>query len=294
MPASRKTSDRRRRASASRAPAARHGTRRAPKRELPIGVFDSGIGGLTVVRALTKLLPDESMIYLGDTGRYPYGTKSADVVRRYSFENAQFLLDKGIKALVIACNTSSAVALDALQARVDVPIIGVIAPGAAAAAAATKNRKVGVIATEGTIRSGEYTRALRAARAELEIYTRACPLFVPLAEEGWIDNEVARRAAQLYLTSLSKSGIDTLILGCTHYPLLKTVIRHTMGGKVKLIDSGVATATVVRDVLAEQHLLCRTRSPESSFFVTDAPERFVKVASRFLGAQVDSAVQLER
>jgi glutamate racemase len=294
MPASRKSSDRARRASTSRTAGARSGTRRAPKRELPIGIFDSGIGGLTVVRALTKLLPDESMIYLGDTGRYPYGTKSADVVRRYSFENTQFLLDKGIKALVVACNTSSAVALDALRERVEVPIIGVIAPGAAAAAAATKNRKVGVIATEGTIRSGEYTRALRAARPELEIYTRACPLFVPLAEEGWVDNDVARRAAQLYLTSLSKSGIDTLILGCTHYPLLKTVIRHTMGAKVKLIDSGVATASVVRDVLAEADLLCRSRAPESSFFVTDAPERFVKVAGRFLGAQVDSAVQLER
>ncbi|MDX2170985.1 MAG: glutamate racemase [Deltaproteobacteria bacterium] len=294
MPATRKTSDRTRRASASRAPALRNGTRRAPKRELPIGIFDSGIGGLTVVRALTRLLPDESLIYLGDTGRYPYGTKSADVVRRYSFENAQFLLDKGIKALVVACNTSSAVALDALRAHVEVPIVGVIAPGAAAAAAATRNRKVGVIATEGTIRSGEYTRALRAERADLEIYTRACPLFVPLAEEGWVDNDVARRAAQLYLTSLSKSGIDTLILGCTHYQLLKTVIRHTMGAKVKLIDSGVATAAVARDVLAAHQLLRRTRGGESSFFVTDAPERFVKVAARFLGAQVDSAVQLER
>jgi glutamate racemase len=266
----------------------------AALRERPIGIFDSGIGGLTVVRALTKLLPDESLIYLGDTGRYPYGTKSADVVRRYSFENAEFLLDKNIKALVVACNTSSAVALDALETRVDVPILGVIAPGAAAAAAATKNRKVGVIATEGTIRSGEYTRALRHLRPDLEIYTRACPLFVPLAEEGWVDNEIAARAARLYLTSLSKSGIDTLILGCTHYPLLKSVIRATMGAGVKLIDSGVATASVVRQVLAERDLLRRGRGGEASFFVTDAPERFVKVAARFLGAQVDSAVQLER
>ena len=267
--------------------------RRAP-RQRPIGIFDSGIGGLTVVRALAKLLPDESLIYLGDTGRTPYGSKSADVVRRYSFENAEFLLDKGIKALVVACNTSTALALDALRQRLDLPIVGVIAPGAAAAARATKNRKVGVIGTEATIRSGEYTRALRQLRPELEIYTRACPLFVPLAEEGWVDNEVAARTARLYLTSLTKSGIDTLILGCTHYPLLKSVIRATMGAGVRLVDSGVATAAAVRDVLQEQDLLCRGRGAESSFFVTDSPERFVKVGARFLGAQVDSAVQLDR
>jgi glutamate racemase len=203
-------------------------------------------------------------------------------------------LEKGVKALVVACNTSTALALEALQQRVDVPIVGVIAPGAAAAAQATKNRKVGVIGTEATIRSGEYTRALRQLRPDLEIYTRACPLFVPLAEEGWVDNEVASRAARLYLTSLAKSGIDTLILGCTHYPLLKPVIRATMGAGVRLVDSGVATAAVVRQVLVEQGLLRRGRGAEASFFVTDSPERFVKVGARFLGAQVDSAVQLDR
>ena len=279
---------------ARRAPAPGRARRRVAAGERPIGIFDSGIGGLTVVRALANLLPDESLIYLGDTGRYPYGTKSADVVRRYSFENTQFLLDKGIKALVVACNTSSAVALDALQARADLPVIGVIAPGAAAAARATRNRKVGVIATEATIRSGEYTRALRRLRPELEIYTRACPLFVPLAEEGWVDNEVAERTARLYLTSLTKSGIDTLILGCTHYPLLRPVIRAIMGPGVRLIDSGVATAVVVREVLQVNGLLRRGRGADASFFVTDAPERFVKVGARFLGAQVDSAVQLDR
>jgi len=287
----------RRASAAPRQPAARRvGAKAAARarRDRPIGIFDSGIGGLTVVRALAKLLPDESIIYLGDTGRYPYGTKSADVVRRYSFENTQFLREKGIKALVVACNTSSAVALDALQGRADIPVIGVIAPGAAAAARATKNRKVGVIATDATIRSGEYTRALRQLRPELEIYTRACPLFVPLAEEGWVDNEVAARVARLYLTSLSKSGIDTLILGCTHYPLLKSVIRATMGAGVRLIDSGVATADVVRAVLDEHDLRRRGSGAEASFFVTDAPERFVKVGARFLGAQVDSAVQLDR
>jgi len=168
-------------------------TRRVPRsvrsdraaRDRAIGIFDSGIGGLTVMRALTRLLPAESLIYLGDTGRTPYGTKSPDVVRRYSFENTEFLVDKGVKLLVVACNTSSALALEALQQRVDVPVIGVIEPGAQAAARATRNRKVGVIGTEATIRSGEYSRALRRVRADLEIYTRTCPLFVPLAEEGW-------------------------------------------------------------------------------------------------------------
>lgn len=268
--------------------------RAAAIRERPIGIFDSGIGGLTVVRALTKLLPGESLVYLGDTGRYPYGTKSADVVRRYSFENTDFLIDKQVKMLVVACNTSTAVALEAVQRRVDVPVVGVIEPGARAAAAASRNRKVGVIATEATIRSGEYTRALRQIRPDLEIYARACPLFVPLAEEGWVDNEVAGRAARLYLTSLTRSGIDTLILGCTHYPLLKTVIRATMGPKVRLIDSGVATAAAVRQVLESEGLLRARGRGDTSFFVTDAPERFVKVGARFLGAQVDSAVQLDR
>ncbi len=272
----------------------RRGARRQTPRDRAIGIFDSGIGGLTVVRALTQLLPNESLIYLGDTGRTPYGTKSADVVRRYSFENTAFLLEKGIKLLVVACNTSTALALEALRARCAVPVVGVIEPGAVAAARATRNRKVGVIGTEATIRSGAYTRALRALRADLEIYTRACPLFVPLAEEGWLDNEVAGRAARLYLTSLARSGIDTLILGCTHYPLLAPVIRATMGTSVRLIDSGEATAAAVRETLAAEGLLRRARGAEASFFVTDAPERFIKVGARFLGTQVDSAVQLDR
>ncbi len=265
--------------------------RRAAAR--PIGIFDSGIGGLTVVRALRKLLPHEDLIYLGDTGRYPYGTKSADVVCRYSFENTEFLVDKGIKLLVVACNTSTAVALEALQRRYDVPVIGVIDPGVQAAVKATRNRKVGVIATEGTIRSGAYTRGLRRVRPDLEIYTRACPLFVPLAEEGWVDNEVAELAARSYLGSLAQSGIDTLILGCTHYPLLKDVIRDTIGRAVRLIDSGVVTAAAVAAALDERRLRRNAAAGTGSYFVTDAPERFMKVGARFLGAPVD-AVQLER
>jgi glutamate racemase len=263
-------------------------------RNRAIGVFDSGIGGLTVVKALLALLPAETFIYLGDTARTPYGTKSSDVVRRYALENADFLLGKGVKMLVVACNTMSAVALEALADHAALPVVGVIEPGAEAALAATRNRKIGVIATEGTIRSGSYTHALRRRSREVEIYTRACPLFVPLAEEGWLDNEVAERAARLYLGTLSKSGIDTLILGCTHYPLLAGVIGEVMGPEVKLIDSTSATAAAVHAELARRDLLSSTAAGSVSFYVTDAPERFVRVGARFLGVQVDSAVQIER
>lgn len=281
---------------ARKAPPRRRATggRRGPAADASIGIFDSGIGGLTVVQALLRLLPRESLIYLGDTARTPYGTKSADVVRRYSFENAEFLVEKGVKLIVVACNTSSAVAVEALRERYDVPVIGVIEPGASAAAATTRNGKVGVVATEATIGSGAYTRALRRLRSDLEVYTRACPLFVPLAEEGWVDNEPARDAAGLYLGSLKRSGIDTLILGCTHYPLLRRVIAGVMGRRVRLIDSATATAAAVRDELDRSGRLRRRGPGSTCFFVTDAPERFVKVGSRFLGADVDSAVRIER
>ena len=262
--------------------------------ERAIGVFDSGIGGLTVVKAILDLLPNEPLIYLGDTARTPYGTKSAEVVCRYSFENTEFLVARGIKLLVVACNTSSAVALEALRERYSIPLVGVIEPGASAAAVVTRNGKIGIIGTEATIRSGCYTRALRRIRPDFEIYTRACPLFVPLAEEGWVDNEVARSTAELYLSSMRKSGIDTLILGCTHYPLLAGVIRDTMGSGVSLVDSARATANAVREALERQALVDGGPSRATSFFVTDSPDRFVKVGSRFLGTSIDSAVQMER
>lgn len=277
----------------ARKTAARH-PREGDAREQPIGIFDSGIGGLTVVQALMRMLPRESLIYLGDTARYPYGTKSADVVRRYSIENTEFLIERKIKALVVACNTSSAIAGTTLNERFPIPVVGVIEPGAAAAVRATRKGKVGVIATDATITSGEYTRALRRLRRDLEIYTRACPLFVPLAEEGWVDNNVASNVAQIYLSSLRHSGIDTLVLGCTHYPLLHEVIAATMGPQVTLVDSATATAAAVRDTLEREGLLRKRGRGGASFFVTDAPERFIKVGSRFLGAHLDSAVRLER
>jgi glutamate racemase len=259
-----------------------------------IGVFDSGVGGLTVLQQMAELLPHEHLIYLGDTARYPYGTKSAETVRRYALENTEFLVDKGIKMLVVACNTAAAVALDALAERFDIPVVGVIEPGARQAVKQTRNRKVGVIATEGTIASGSYTHTLKQLSPALEIYTRACPLFVPLAEEGWVDNEVAHRTAELYLTSLKRSGIDTLLLACTHYPLLAPVIGDVMGSSVLLVDSARTTAAAVRDTLARYGLARRSGSGSLSFFVTDVPDRFVKVGSRFMGHKVDSAVRIER
>ena len=271
------------------------GTKRsAANASAAIGIFDSGIGGLTVMHCLMETLPHEHLIYLGDTARYPYGTKSADTVRRYSMENAEFLVDKGIKMLVVACNTSAAVALEALSEQLEIPVVGVIEPGARAAVACTRNRKVGVIATEGTIASGAYTRALKRLDRELEIYTRACPLFVPLAEEGWVDNPIARDTAAAYLTSLKRSGIDTLLLGCTHYPLLAGVIAEVMGDKVKLVDSARTTADAVRDTLVHYGLLRRSGNGSVSFFVTDVPDRFIKVGSRFMGQRVESAVRIER
>lgn len=263
-------------------------------RDAPIGIFDSGVGGLTVVHALLRVLPAEHLLYLGDTGRTPYGTKSAETITRYSLENLEFVLARGVKLVVVACNTMAAVALDTLATRSPVPVVGVIEPGARAAAARTRVGRVGVIGTEATIASGAYTRALRALSPHLEVYTRACPLFVPLAEEGWTEGPVARAVAETYLGSLARSGIDTLVLGCTHYPLLKPVIAGVMGEGVALVDSADETARAVATRLRDSGLLRQTGSGSSSFFVTDVPERFVRIGQRFLGARVESAVRIER
>jgi glutamate racemase len=267
----------------------------ARRREAAIGVFDSGIGGLTVVREIVRRMPNEHVIYLGDTARTPYGSKSAETIRRYALENASFLLDKGIKLLVVACNSVSAVALDLLESELSIPVVGVIEPGARAAVAATKKKKIGVIGTEATIASGAYTRALKSLDPGLEIYTRACPLFVALAEEGWVDNDVARAAARRYLTSLKRSGIDTLVLGCTHYPLLAGVIGEVMGEGVRLVDSAQTTAQAVETLLRESGLARNSgQSGSLSFFVTDVPDRFIKAGHWFMGQPVESAVRLER
>jgi glutamate racemase len=259
-----------------------------------IGIFDSGIGGLTVLQQISRLLPREPLVYLGDTARFPYGTKSPEVVTRYACENTEFLVERGLKMLVVACNTVSAVALDVLRERYRLPVIGVIEPGAQTAVRRSKNRRVGVIGTEATITSGAYTRALRALDPTIEVYTRACPLLVPLVEEGWVDNGIARATVALYLKSIKLSGIDALVLGCTHYPLLKKSIAEFLGERVVLVDSAEETARVVRGTLVREGLARRKGNGGASFFVTDAPDRFIKVGVRFLGEQVESAVRIER
>ena len=265
-----------------------------PNHENAIGVFDSGIGGLTVLHQIIEALPRENTVYLGDTARSPYGTKSVDTVLRYSFENSEFLVEKGVKIVVVACNTSTAIALERLQKELALPVVGVIAPGVRRALASTKNKKIGVIGTEATIQSGAYTRALKAADPSVEVYSRACPLFVPLVEEGWTDNQVVEMTVKAYLESLKQSGIDTLILGCTHYPLLKKSIRKFLGGGVRLVDSAEETAKQVAAMLKNSALVKKAGKGVHSFFVTDAPDRFIKVGRRFLGEKVESAVRIER
>ncbi len=254
-----------------------------------IGVFDSGVGGLTVLKALMERLPSESTVYLGDTARVPYGTKSPEVVIRYSLANARFLLGQQIKLLVVACNTASAVSLPALSAELSIPVLGVIGPGAAAAAKASRGR-VGVIGTPGTIASGAYQAALSQLKPGMFLQARACPLFVPLAEEGWIEGEVVEAVARKYLADFAPAGIDTLVLGCTHYPLLKGAIRKVMGDQVTLVDSAEATAQAVQALLEERRWLAAPGAKATHrYFVTDLPERFAEVGARFLNRPIDKA-----
>ncbi len=245
----------------------------------PLGVFDSGIGGLTVVRELLSLLPDEELVYYGDVARLPYGNKSPEAVTRFSREIAAFLIGRGVKAIVVACNTASALALPALTAEFDVPIVGVIESGARAAVARTESGRIGVIATASTVRSGAYGRALRAHRPDLVITERACPLFVTLVEEGWTEHPVTRQVAHEYLAPLEEHASDTLILGCTHYPLLKPVIQAEMGAGVSLIDSGEETARTVFDLLAERGLRAPAgRKPGHAIYLSDLPVSFRQTA----------------
>lgn len=247
----------------------------------PIGVFDSGVGGLTVVAALERLLPHESILYLGDTARLPYGTKSPSTVLSYSRRNVEFLVSRGVKAVVIACNTASAVALGEIDAPV--PLWGVLEPGASRAAG-TSGGRVGVIATESTVSSDAYGKTLRRLRPELEVTSRACGLFVPLVEEGWADDPIAEEIARRYLAPLEEAVIDTLVLGCTHYPLLKATLRRILGPEVVLVDSADTVAEAVASDLARRRLLAPAdRRPERHFCVTDAGDRFQRIASLFLG-----------
>ena len=249
--------------------------------ERPIGIFDSGVGGLTVMKEVMKHLPWENILYLGDTARVPYGVRSAETVSRYSFENAEFLVSKEIKALVIACNTSSAISLDMLRKEFPIPVIGVVEPGARAAVNIAGSRKVAVIGTETTINSRSYERAIKSIDQTIEVTGIACPLFVPLIEEGWLDGEIVNLTAQKYLSSIINDSAGVLVLGCTHYPMLKNVIGEIVG--IPLIDSAVETAREVSSVLADKGLLRREGNmPVMEFFVTDAPDKFVRIGEKFL------------
>jgi glutamate racemase len=246
-----------------------------------IGVFDSGVGGLTVFREIARVLPHQSLIYLGDSARVPYGTKSPAIVQRYAMEAANHLVQRGIGMLVVACNTATSAALPALQKALEIPVIGVIEPGAQAAAARTKGH-VGVIATEGTVSSRAYTRAIQKINPSIEVIESAAPLFVPLAEEGWANTHVAREVAEIYLEPLLDAGIDTLVLGCTHYPILRSTIEHVVGDEVAIVDSAETTAKAVSRLASAAN-----GEPTHLFLVTDAAERFRKIASEFLEQEIE-------
>lgn len=254
----------------------------------PLGVFDSGIGGLTVARALFERLPRESVIYFGDTARVPYGPKSPETVRRYSAEILAYLLHRGVKAVVVACNTSTAHALAHLKQQSPVPVVGVIEPGARAAVAATKSGAIGVIGTAGTIASGAYERAIKALRPDARVHAQACPLFVPLIEEGWFEHPAAELIAREYLEPLQRARVDTLVLGCTHYPLLKPLLGRVMGAGVTLVDSAEETATAVVKELERLGLLADGGPHEHRFVVSDDEPHFRKVGARFLGETIKS------
>jgi len=261
----------------------------AVNRKSAIGIFDSGVGGLTVFRAVQRRLPAERLIYLGDTARIPYGVRSAATIERYALECARFVQSRGVKAIVIACNTASALAANYLRSKCSVPVMGVIRAGARRAVERTSNGRIGVIATEATVASGAYERAIRDLKGGLEITSRACPLFVPLAEEGWLNHPVTFQVAEEYLAQLREIGVDTLVLGCTHYPILRPVIERTMGDRLSYVDSGEAVAETLAQLLEEQQLSSDNDGQQSEeFYVTDSADRFRRVAELFLGRQLEA------
>jgi len=256
-------------------------------KDAAIGVFDSGMGGLTVMRALTQRLPSESFVYLGDTARLPYGTKGADTVARYAVQAASALMKRKIKLLVVACNTASGVALPALnEAFAPLPVIDVIAPGAEAALAASPNGPIAVIATEGTVRAGAYERAIHARAPDVEVIQQACPLFVPLAEEGLVEGEIVDLAIHRYLDPVFASSPASLVLGCTHYPVLKDAIARIAGPDIALVDSAATVAAAAERKLAELDLLRQGAPMPQRFLATDAAERFARVGEIFLGSRI--------
>lgn len=256
----------------------------------PIGIFDSGVGGLTVVKQIFKRLPNEEIVYLGDTARVPYGTKSPETIKRFAVENADFLMKFKVKLIVVACNTVSSTSLNILREKFSIPIVGVIKPGAEKAVQITRNNKVGIIGTYTTVKSKAYEKEIRHFSRDVETASKACPLFVPLVEEGWLKEEITFSIVKKYLKPLMAKKIDTLILGCTHYPLLKSVISKVIGKEVKIIDSASSVADEVHNILMSFGALREgARKPRHRFFATDAVEHFVRVGEKFLGAKINKA-----
>jgi glutamate racemase len=262
--------------------------------EKPIGVFDSGIGGLTVVKRFLSTLPNEDIIYFGDTARVPYGSKSNSTVIEYSLQDARFLINKNVKAIVVACNTASSIAIEEIRKNFDVPVIGMIGAGSKAAVESTRNKKIGVIGTRATISNKAYSKRILELNPDVEVFEKACPLFVPLAEEGWIEHEATYKIAEEYLGELREKEIDTLVLGCTHYPILSGVIQKVMGNRVTLIDSGVASAEVVKKELEKKGLLSFIKQTgHSQFYVSDIPVKFKEIAELFLGKPINEVQKVE-
>lgn len=260
----------------------------------PIGLFDSGVGGLTVVAEIMRLLPDEDVVYFGDVGRYPYGPRSKDIILQFTRQDVAFLLEQDVKFIVAACNTASAVALETVAEEHEIEMLGVIDPGARAAVETTKNGKIGIIGTHATIASNSYPKSIHGIDTKVKVFSLACPLFVPLAEEGYQDKKAAYLIAEEYLKILRENDIDTLVLGCTHYPLLKKTIQTVIGDNVTLIDSATATAIEVKKYLEQRGLLHSDNPhPEYKFYVSDVPDKFAPVAERFLGRRVDNIIRVD-
>lgn len=246
-------------------------------------MFDSGVGGLTVLKEVKSLLPSEHIIYFGDTARVPYGNRSPQAVTKYALESALFLLTKGIKLLAIACNTSSALALHLLQKKFPIPVIGVIDPCAKEVVRSTTNKRVGIIGTKATIKSGAYEKSVHALDSSIKVYSRACPLFVPIAEEGLEHDEIARLTARKYLGEFRKFEIDTLVMGCTHYPILEQAIRSVVGKQINIVNAGRETAKEIRDILEKEKILSQNGKGGCEYYVTDSPDSFAEIGGRILG-----------
>ncbi len=260
----------------------------------PIGIFDSGLGGLTVVKELKKQLPNEQLIYFGDTARIPYGTKSKELIQQFAMEDARFLMQFNIKLLIVACNTASSLAIDTLREHFSLPIVGVVRPGAHAATVQTKNNKIGIIGTPSTINSDAYADEIKLRMDTADVYSQACPLLVPLVEEGWLDGDITRLTLEEYLNTLIKRDVDTLILGCTHYPLLKKSIEKITQGRMNLIDSGLETAKTVKEILIKENLLnLDNQEFKDQYFVSDNPLKFQKIGSMFLGEELTNVKRID-